>query len=338
MIEKFTFYESGNLTCFLRDAKHDGVMISVLLNAVKGYVIGAANVVPGVSGGTMAYLLGIYERLLNAIKGFDLVAVKLACQFKVKEFLKRTDLIFLISIFLGVGLSFVTLAKLLKWGFEEHPLYVWSIFFGLVVASIPSLLKSVGKWSPVCIVLALIGLFSAGSMAFLTPANENANTLYLILCGVVAMASMIIPGLSGSFVLLLMGNYKLVMLNSVSALTEGNFTEALQVLIPVGIGAVLGVLLLSRALSWLFKTYHDQALSLIGGFVAGSLTVIWPWKEAVIETFVKPSGEVKQKITGFDNWRLPDITSGTDWIAIAFCVFGVVLLMLTEKLAGKKEQ
>lgn len=312
-------------------------MISFIINAVKGFAIGAANVVPGVSGGTMAYLLGIYERLLDSIKSVDVEAVKLLCSFKFKAFFQKTDLVFLMSIFLGVAVSFLTLAKLLKWGFEEYPLYVWSIFFGLILASIPSLFKSVRFWSAGCVVLAILGLAAAGSMAFLTPANENTNVFYLMICGVVAMASMIIPGLSGSFVLLLMGNYKLIMLDSVSALGDGEFSSALKILIPVGIGAVIGLVVLARLLSWLFKKYHDLALSLIGGFVAGSLAVIYPWKDAVTETFTKPDGEVKEKITGFDNWRLPDLSGATDWIAIAFCVGGIVLLILTEKLGGKKE-
>ncbi len=309
-------------------------MLSFISDSIKGYVIGAANVVPGVSGGTMAYLLGIYERLIDSVKSFDPEAIKLLLKFQIGDFVKKTDLIFLISIMVGVVLSFVTLAKLLSWGFDHHPLYVWSIFFGLILASIPSLLKNVKAWSPGAIVFCLIGLASAGSMAFLTPASESTNPLYLILCGVVAAASMIIPGLSGSFVLLLMGNYKLIMLESVSNLADGDFST-LKVLIPVGIGAVLGIVVLSRLLSWLFKTYHDLAMALIGGFVAGSLAVIWPWKDAITETFQKDDGELKEKIIGFGNWRLPDLTGATDWTALAFCALGIVLLVLTEKF-GKK--
>ena len=310
-------------------------MISNILSVVKGYVIGAANVVPGVSGGTMAYLLGIYERLLNAIKACKPENIKLLLKLQFKEFALKTDLLFLACIFLGVALSFITLAKLLSWGFENHPLHVWSIFFGLILASIPSLLKSVKKWTPGCIALSLLGLFSAGSMAFLTPANESSNFFYLMICGVVAAASMIIPGLSGSFVLLLMGNYKLIMLDSVSALADGDLS-AFKVLFPVMIGAGLGIILLAKLLSWLFKTYHDLALSLIGGFVAGSLAVIWPWKDAVVQTFTKPDGEIKEEITGFENWRLPDLSSSMDWIALAFCALGIILLFATEKLASKE--
>ena len=311
-------------------------MISMIKNALKGYAIGAANVVPGVSGGTMAFLLGVYERLLDSIKSVDGAALKLLLKFKIKEFISKTDALFLGSIFFGVALSFITLAKLLKWGFEEYPLYVWSIFFGLIIASVPSLLKKVKKWTGSCMVLALVGASVAGMMAFLTPLSENTNVLYLMICGVVAMASMIIPGLSGSFVLLLLGNYKLIMLDSMTALSAGDFSTAFQVLIPVALGAVIGMLVLARLLSWLFKTYHDLALSLIGGFVAGSLAVIWPWKDAVTEQFVKANGEVKEKIMGFSNWRLPNPNLTEDWIALAFCVGGILLLVLTEVLGKER--
>ena len=151
-------------------------MLSFISDSIKGYVIGAANVVPGVSGGTMAYLLGIYERLIDSVKSFDPEAIKLLLKFQIGDFVKKTDLIFLISIMVGVVLSFVTLAKLLSWGFDHHPLYVWSIFFGLILASIPSLLKNVKAWSPGAIAFCLIGLASAGSMAFLTPASEFCTT------------------------------------------------------------------------------------------------------------------------------------------------------------------
>ncbi len=311
-------------------------MISAIKNALKGYAIGAANVVPGVSGGTMAFLLGVYERLLNAIKGVNGTTLKLLLRLKIKEFFVAIDGGFLCSIFFGVALSFITLAKLLKWGFEEYPLYVWSIFFGLICASVPSLLKEVKKWTVGCLLFALTGVSTAGMMAFLTPLSENTHVLYLMICGVVAMASMIIPGLSGSFVLLLLGNYKLIMLDSMAALSEGDFNAALTTLVPVGVGAVLGVLVLARLLSWLFKTYYDLALSLIGGFVAGSLAVIWPWKDAVVEEFTKVDGAVKEKIMGFDNWRLPNLSSTEDWIAIAFCAGGMLLLCITESLGKKK--
>ncbi|MGC6566565.1 MAG: DUF368 domain-containing protein, partial [Akkermansiaceae bacterium] len=179
----------------------------------KGFAMGAANVVPGVSGGTIAFITGIYERLINALKSFDIEAVKLASKFKIGELWVKVDGRFLTSLMVGVLVSILTLAQILKVGFRDHPVLVWSLFFGLIAASIPSVGKMVKKWSPGVIVLFLAGLGIAVSMAFLTPASANENIGYLMLCGVAAMCSMIIPGLSGSFVLLLMGNYELVALD-----------------------------------------------------------------------------------------------------------------------------
>jgi len=168
-------------------------------------------------------------------------------------------------------------------------------------------------------------------MAFLKPAGESHNLIYLMLCGVVAMCSMIIPGLSGSFVLLLMGNYKLIMIDSVNALSDRNFGEAISVLAPVAIGAVIGLFSLARFLGWLFKNHNDRAVSLITGFVAGSLVVIWPWKETLITTFER-DGEIKEKIEGYANWHLPDFSTGETWIAILLMGVGAGLVILMERL------
>ena len=246
-----------------------------LATFLKGFAMGAANVVPGVSGGTIALITGIYERLINALKSFDGKALKLGLGFKIKDLWKKVDGLFLTSLMLGVGVSIITLARVLEESFKSHPVLIWSVFFGLIAASIPSVGKTVKRWTPDVVFVCLIGAAIAVSMAFLTPASQSKDFVYLMLCGVAAMCSMIIPGLSGSFVLLLMGNYRLV-LSSVNALSSGNVSEALSVIVPVGIGAVVGLLVLSRFLSWLFKAHHDRAIGAITGFVIGSLVIIWP--------------------------------------------------------------
>lgn len=307
-----------------------------LATFLKGFAMGAANVVPGVSGGTIAFITGIYERLINALKAFDLEALKLASKFQIAALWSKVDGRFLASLMLGVVASVLTLAKALKWGFSEHPVLVWSLFFGLIAASIPSVGKMVGKWSGGVIALFLLGLAIAVSMAFLTPASSNENLGYLMLCGVAAMCSMIIPGLSGSFVLLLMGNYELVALDAVNNLREGNLGEALPIIIPVGLGAVVGLLVLSRFLSWLFKTHHDKAVGAITGFVAGSLVIIWPWKDTITETFEK-DGEMKEKIVSFENWHLPDFAAGSTWMELGAVAAGVVLIVVVELFARRNQ-
>ncbi len=306
--------------------------------ALKGFAMGAANVIPGVSGGTIAFITGIYARMIDALKAFNLSNAKLLFRGKWREFLKAIDAIFLFPLFLGVGVSLISLASVLKWGFENHPLYVWALFFGLIMASIPSVGKMVKRWSPSSILSLVIGLAVSVPLAFLEPAAENPSFGYLLLCGVVAMCSMLIPGLSGSFVLLLMGNYKLVMLDSLAALKDLKFSEALPTLLPVGLGAILGLVVLSRFLSWLFKSYHDQAVALITGFVAGSLIVIWPWKDQVVETFTKTDGAVKEKLIGFENWRLPNFSSQGDWIAMGFTLIGISMIVVMDKVQSQKSK
>ena len=294
---------------------------------LKGAAMGAANVIPGVSGGTVAFITGIYERLINAIKAVDATALKLIFKGRFREFAEKIDFQFLFLIGLGVVASIVTLAEVLKYLFANHAVHVWAFFFGLIFASIYFVGKQVNKWTVGCVVALVVGTAIAVAVSLLKPASENDSTLYLLLCGVVAMASMIIPGLSGSFVLLLLGNYQLVMIESVSGLKSGSL-EAVKTLIPVGIGAVLGVVLLSRLLSWVFREFHDLAVSLLTGFVAGSLLIIWPWKSEIITRF-EIEGGWKEKVTGYD-WFIPGI-SGELFLAIAFMLVGILLVWLMEK-------
>lgn len=325
--------------------------------------MGAANVIPGVSGGTIAFITGIYERLIGALKNFDVGTIKLVFSGKFKEAAAKIDLMFLVALGVGSVASIVSLAKVLTWGFENYPVLVWAFFFGLIAASIPLVGKMVKRWSPLVIGLGVVGCALAVSLVFLTPAQENTHWFYLGLCGVVAICSMIIPGLSGSFVLVLMGNYKLIMLDSVSALSDLNFEESLPVLIPVGIGAVVGLIVLSRVLNWLFKSYHDEAVGLITGFVLGSLVVIWPWKDELpkldenglilVKTeeriFEGRLGNIKQVkesmvdgeelvIAGYGNWSGPRLDKGADWAAFGCMVAGALLIGFVEWTAHRGNQ
>ena len=239
--------------------------------------MGAANVIPGVSGGTVAFITGIYERLINAIKSFDMKALRMIKKKRVGDVLLHVDFVFLAVLGAGVVMSIVSLAKVLEWAYEHHEIFTSALFFGLIALSVYSVAKMVKKWNVACIMAAVIGCVAAVSLAFIPQAEGSTEYWYLAVCGAVAMCSMILPGVSGSFVLLLMGNYMLI-LNSVNDLREGHFGKAFPIIIPVGIGAVVGVALLSRFLSWLFKKYHDFTTALITGFVAGSLYIIWPWK------------------------------------------------------------
>ncbi len=288
---------------------------------IKGIAMGAANVIPGVSGGTIALITGIFVRLIDALKSFDITAVRLILKGRLKEFAGHIDLYFLIALFTGVGIAIITLAKLFKFLFENYPVYIWAFFFGLVLASVYYVAKTVKRWSASVVISFLAGTAVALIITFLKPGTENSSFLYLLLCGVVAICSMILPGLSGSFVLLLMGNYKLVMVDAVNNMDLG-------ILLPVGIGAVGGLLLFSHFLSWLLKKYHNQTIATLSGFILGSLGILWPWKEAITQTF----GE-KTKIIGY-NWNIPGMNSEF-FLAFLYIVLGILTIVLTEYLAEK---
>lgn len=306
-----------------------------LLRFLKGFAMGAANVIPGVSGGTIAFITGIYERLIDAIKKVDGTTIRLLCKFRIGEAWNRIDGRFLAALGAGVVVSVMSLARILKWGFEYYPVLVWAFFFGLIAASLPAVARLVTRWSTGPVIATLIGGGCAVAMIAMEPASENDNLFYLMTCGVVATCSMIIPGLSGSFVLLLMGNYKLIMIDAVNDLSGGKIDSALQVLIPVGAGAVVGMVLLARVLSWLFRCWHDIAVALITGFVAGSLVIIWPWKDTLKEEFTR-GGEVREKITGFANWHLPDLGMGSTWAALGSLLVGALLIFMLESTGRRR--
>ncbi len=297
---------------------------------LKGFAMGAANVIPGVSGGTIAFITGVYERLIDSLKSFDLKALRLLLRGDIGSLAKHIDLGFLLALTLGVIASVLTLAKVLKTAYVDHPILVNAFFFGLILASLFYVGKMVRRWGFVEIICLLLGVVVAAFLAFQSPASENSNLLYLGACGVAGMCSMIIPGISGSFILLLMGNYHLIVLDAVNNLRQFKLTEALPILIPVAIGAAIGLFTLSHILSWMFKKYHNAAVALITGFVAGSLAVIWPWKLPVYSLIITG------KVVGWNRY-FPDIGKSSTWIAVAWLVGGIVVITVTEKLASKPE-
>jgi len=288
---------------------------------LKGLAMGAANVIPGVSGGTIAFITGIYQRLIDALKSFDLGALRKLLSGDFKGFATQTDLYFLMAVFLGVGISILSLAKVLELAFVNYETLTLAFFFGLIVASVLGVGKQISQISFANGVALIVGVAIAGGIALLPPAEANDSFIYLIICGAVAISSMILPGLSGSYVLLLMGNYLLVM-QSISSLKIG-------ILAPIAIGCVVGIVLFSRLLSYLFKHYSDLTVSVLTGFVVGSLAIIWPWK--ITEFMTLESG--KQKAIGY-SWYLPSLDSEF-FIALTLALVGFFLVWFMEKAANK---
>jgi putative membrane protein len=300
---------------------------------LKGLGVGIANIIPGVSGGTIALITGIFVRLINAIKSFGPGAIKLLFQGKLKAFAEKTDFYFLVAVFSGVFLAIVLLAKIFGFLFEHYPVYIWAYFFGLVFASIYFVGKRVDKWSAPAVISLIIGTGIAVIISMFNPATENQGFFYLMLCGVVAVCSMILPGLSGSFVLILMGNYQLVAIDAIN-------NRDLTILLPVAIGAVVGLIAFSHLLSWVFKHYKDQTIALLTGFILGSLNVLWPWKKE--EFLLDESGEMILKkgepIVSKYVSILPDAMTKEVWIAILLVVAGIVSIVALELTALKEEE
>ncbi|MBK1880554.1 DUF368 domain-containing protein [Pelagicoccus mobilis] len=306
-------------------------MGSFLFLFLKGVAMGAANVIPGVSGGTIAFVTGIYEEFIDSLKSFDLEALKLASRFKIKELWQHLNLSFLIPLFLGVGISLISLGKLLDWLFIHYPVFVWSFFFGLILASVYYVSKNIRRRTVSVFIAFALGTIAALVLAFLKPAEENPANYYIALCGVVAVCSMILPGLSGSFVLILMGNYQLVMLQAVPNLD-------IAIILPFAIGGGIGFIILSRVISYLLHHFHDVTLSTLTGFILGSLVVIWPWKSEVY--LQNDSGGLilkkGEKIVQGYEWFAPAFDNSGTFIAIGLGVLGVVSVALLEMTAESK--
>lgn len=301
-----------------------------IINALKGVSIGIANVIPGVSGGTLAVITGIFERLINAIKSFDFKALNLLLKFKIKELINYIDFYFLLAVGTGMIIAIFSVVKIFNYLFIHYPVYIWAFFFGLIAPSIFYVGKTIKKWSNIIYFLFFSGIGFAILLAFINPATQNDNLFYILLCGAISITAMILPGISGSFVLLLMGNYYLIAIKSVNELN-------LSILIPFVLGCVVGLISFANLLSIILKKYHDETMALLTGFIAGSLYFIWPWKKAIYA--LDPYGNIiikkgKEVILKYQN-IIPDKFSQEVLIALLCAIAGILIVYFTEKLAEK---
>ncbi|MCF7972313.1 MAG: DUF368 domain-containing protein [Phycisphaerae bacterium] len=298
------------------------------ITLVKGMGIGTANVIPGVSGATIAIITGVFERLIHAIKSCDITALKYLFSGRFKDLAKHIDLGFLAPLMLGVVIAILSLARLLEFLFSDYPVYIWSYFFGLILASVYFVGKSVEKWTLLNSLLCLGGIAFAVTLTYANPAVENRHTLYVFLCGVIAICSMILPGISGSFVLILMGNYELIVFEGISGFKLG-------LLLPFLLGCGIGLVGFSHILSWIMDRYKHQTIATLTGFITGSLLIIWPWKETVFklndlgEPLLKDGDPVVFKYLPI----LPDGFSSEVIIALIIMVIGVASIWIMEYLA-----
>lgn len=292
---------------------------------VTGIAMGTADLIPGVSGGTIAFLSGIYEELLQSIKTLSGEFLQLLISGKVKEAIGVIPFRFLLPLGLGLFTAVLFLANLMTYLLSEYPVFVWAFFFGLVVASTWIVLKRVVKWDISDKVSFVISAIVAYILVGAIPVETPTTPLYIFLSGMIAICAMILPGISGSFILLLLGKYQQILeaVTSRDVITLGTFI----------VGAILGLALFARVLSWLFKNHHDISIAILAGFMLGSVRKIWPWKE-VISTRVNSYGEIMPLV---ENNVLPQTFDMSLVIAIVLALLGGVLVIYFDRLQVSNE-
>ncbi len=284
--------------------------------------MGAADVVPGVSGGTMAFILGIYEDLLLAIKSFDLHLVKLLSRFRIREALEHVPWQFLAALGLGIVMAILSLAHIVSWLLEHQPIYLFAFFFGLVLASIVAVGASL-QWQPTTIGMLIVGTVVAYVIVGLVPLDMPHDPLTVFISGMIAITAMILPGISGSFMLLILNQYDYI-LNAVKDLD-------ILGLLPLMVGMAVGITVFARVLSWLLKRYHQATVAVLVGFMIGSLRRIWPWKQ-VVETRIDRHGETVPLV---QHNIMPDVLSGEFLFAFVLCLLGFFIICFLDHLQSR---
>ena len=328
--------------------------INPFLLTLKGVVMGAANKVPGVSGGIVAFVMGFYEEFIYSLQKFNIKALKLIFSGRFNSFYNYVNGRFLTLLFLGMIISYFSVSKLLDYLIERHELYVWSVFFGMIVGSIYYIYNDFKSWNTKTIVMAFLGILVGLSISFLNPATQNDNLWFVFLCGMISVTGMALPGFSGSFILILLGNYVLLLVDSVNVLFDtfvfmfsGDFSfisdpqhlRLLKVLLVFTLGSVVGLVSLSHLLSYILKHYKFKTLALIMGFITGSLGVVWPWKEALYRQdsfgnfITDTNGE--QIIENYQRY-LPEMNTQTIY-ALLFIIFGAAIVLGLEWYGNKRK-
>ncbi|WP_434035322.1 DUF368 domain-containing protein [Formosa sp. 4Alg 33] len=319
---------------------------------LKGLGMGAANKVPGISGGVVAFVSGFYEEFIYSLQKFNGKAFKLLINGRFRLFYQYINGKFLSLLFLGMIISYFSISKILDFLIQHYELFVWSVFFGMIVGSIYYISKDFEDWNYKTIIALLIGTVLGISISFLDPAKENDNLWFVFFCGIISVSGMTLPGFSGSFILILLGNYVLLLVDSVNALYDTiadiirwDFSfmtnlariQLLKVLAVFTLGSFAGLVTFSHLLSYILKHYKSITMASIIGFIVGSLGVVWPWKQTIYKTL--ESGEVALDSTGskvVTNYirYIPDLNSET-LIAIALIIVGIGIVLMLE-IYGEK--
>jgi putative membrane protein len=313
-----------------------------LLILLKGIAMGAADVVPGVSGGTIAFISGIYQELIDSINGINISLIKTLKKEGVKATWKQANGSFLLALLTGIGISILTFSKIITHLLETQPIMVWSFFFGLIIASVLLIWKQITSLKLVSILALIIGVILAYYITIIKPVSSPESYSYLFLSGFIAIIAMILPGISGAFILLLMGSYESVIgtINQFrEALTQMNtelISTSLMKLGAFAIGAIIGLKTFSKILHWMFEHHKNTTLAMLIGFMIGSLNKVWPWKQ-VLETRINSHGKT---VPFLEKSILPQDFNGDAQIilAVLLAILGFLVIYGMEKVAARLEK
>lgn len=312
---------------------------------IKGLFMGAANKVPGVSGGIVAFVGGFYEEFIYSLQKVNAKAFKLLISGRFKSFYRYTNGQFLSLLIFGMLVSYFSVSKILDYFLERKELYVWAAFFGMILGSIYYIAKDYGHWGKKTIPAGILGLIAGISISFLNPAKENDNLIFIFFCGIISVSGMTLPGLSGSFILILLGNYVLLLVDSVNALYDtfadilkwdfsfihnAKRLNTLRILGVFTFGSAAGLVTLSHLLSYVLKHYKHLTTAVIIGFITGSLGVVWPWKRTLFKSDAAGNLLLDTNnnpiITNYERY-LPNLAMAESWWAIFFVIFGILILL-----------
>ena len=322
---------------------------------IKGLAMGAANKVPGVSGGTVAFVIGFYEELIYSFQKVNFKAFKLLINGRFKSFYYYINAPFLILVMGGSIFSYFSVSLVLDYLLNHFELYVWSSFFGMIIGSIYYISKGFNDWRTQNIISIFIGVAIGVLISFMDPAKENANLWFVFFCGIIGVSGMTLPGLSGSFILILLGNYVLLLVDSVAELfktitdiVSGNFDfiydeerlDYLKIIATFTAGSAFGLVFTSHILGYVLKRWHQIVTALIIGFITGSLGIVWPWKREIYKiengTILLDSNN-NPIIENFQRF-MPDFTTLETWIAIFFILIGMGLILLIDLYEKRNEE
>lgn len=291
---------------------------------IKGIIMGTVNVFP-ISSGTVSLVLGVFERFVNSIKSLNHKNFKYLRKGEMSEFARRTDFKFFLTIFLGILVGMVLTAVFLKQTLKSYEVYTWSFFIGLIIASVIYVAKRIEKVNVKNILLFVVGVTISFLLSIKSNPYSNDSFFYLFVCGIVGATGMVVPGVSGSHLMLLMGNYELIVTEAIPALTRAStFMHGARILLPFALGAVVSIVSFSHLLSWLMRDYRDGTLSVLAGFMLGSLPVVYPWKA--------PSADMMNYVFRLPNW------DGEFLVAVVMGVLGGLTVYLLEVLAKHSEK